>query len=162
MAMDLNTGCRMTARMVFPPSGHRVPVGSGRRGFTLIETLVAMMVLAISFVVIMQLFSGGLTSSRVAGDYLYGMFHAQEKMDEFLLSENPEPGAYEGNFEDGYAWTAVVTVLESDDPETQKIPLVPVEVSVLVRWPHGAGEKTFSLRSMMLAERSAMAGMNTE
>jgi prepilin-type N-terminal cleavage/methylation domain-containing protein len=142
----------------FLPSGR----GLDRRGFTLIETLVAMMVLAISFVVIMQLFSGGLTSSRISGDYLYGMFHAQEKMDEFLLSENPEPGTYEGEFDDGYAWTAVLTVLESDDPETQKVPLVPVEVAVAVRWPHGAGEKTFSIKSMMLAERAAMAGPNTE
>lgn len=136
--------------------------GMDRRGFTLIETLVAMMVLAISFVVIMQLFSGGLTSSRISEDYLYGMFHAQEKIDEFLLSENPEPGTYEGEFDDGYAWTVVVTVLESADPETEKVPLVPVEVAVDVRWPHGTGEKTFSLKSMMLAKRAAMAGPNTE
>ncbi len=151
----------MTAWML-PPSGRGLDEIAGRRGFTLIETLVAMMVLAISFVVIMQLFSGGLTSGRLAGDYLYGMFHAQEKMEEFLLSENPEPGTYEGEFDDGYAWTATVTMLESDDPETEKIPLVPVEVAVAVHWPHGAGEKTFSVTSMMLAERSAMAGLNTE
>ena len=157
MVIALNTGCWMVMPRVLPYNG-----GLGRRGFTLIETLVAMMVLAISFVVIMQLFSGGLTSSRIAGDYLYGMFHAQEKIDEFLLSETPEPGVYEGDFDDGYAWRAEVTVLESDDPETDKIPLVPVEVAVAVRWPHGVGEKTFSLRSMMLAERSAMAWLNTE
>lgn len=162
MAMDLNTGCRVMASMVFPPSGHRLFGGSGRQGFTLIETLVAMMVLAISFVVIMQLFSGGLTSSRISADYLYGMFHAQEKMDEFLLSENPEPGTYQGEFDDGYSWTAVLTVLESGDPETDKVPLIPVEVAVAVRWAHGAGEKTFSIKSMMVAERAAIAGLNTE
>ena len=155
--MAVNTKCLMFTPG-FLPSGR----GLDRRGFTLIETLVAMMVLAISFVVIMQLFSGGLTSSRISEDYLYGMFHAQEKMDEFLLSENPEPGTYEGEFADGYVWTAVLTVLESEDPETEKVPLVPVEVAVAVRWPHGAGEKTFSLKSMMLAERAAMAGPNTE
>jgi prepilin-type N-terminal cleavage/methylation domain-containing protein len=57
-----------------------------RKGFTLIETLVAMMLLAISFVIIMQLFSGGLKSSRVTTDYIYGIFHAREKMEEVLHS----------------------------------------------------------------------------
>jgi hypothetical protein len=83
-------------------------------------------------------------------------------MEEFLLSENPEPGVYGGDFDDGYGWTAVVTVMQSDDPETGKIPLVPVEVAVTVSWPHGAGEKTFSLTSIMLAEKTAIIGLNTE
>lgn len=157
------TGIVVNTKSLMATPTCSVSVGNlGRRGFTLIETLVAMMVLAISFVVIMQLFSGGLTSSRISGDYLYGMFHAQAKMEEFLLSENPEPGVYEGEFDDGYAWTAVVTFLESDDPEVDRIPLMPVEVTVAVRWPHGAGEKTFSLTSMMLAEKAAIAGLNTE
>ena len=37
------------------------------RGFTLIETLVAISILAISLVVILQLFSGGLKSSTIIG-----------------------------------------------------------------------------------------------
>ena len=63
---------------------HGVKPVISQKGFTLIETLVAVMILAISLVVVMQLFSGGLKSNKVSNDYLYGIFHAREKMEELL------------------------------------------------------------------------------
>jgi general secretion pathway protein I len=68
------------------------------------ETLVAMMLLAISLVVILQLFSGGLKSGKMADDYTRAVFHAREKMEEHLLIEDFEEGTFEGTFDDNYRW----------------------------------------------------------
>ena len=84
-------------------------------GFTLIETLVAVMILSISLVVLMQLFSGGLKSNKISNDYSYGIFHAKEKMEELLLAEELLPGSYSGEFDDGYHWQAVIDIIEEPD-----------------------------------------------
>ncbi|MEZ4603382.1 MAG: prepilin-type N-terminal cleavage/methylation domain-containing protein [Desulfobacterales bacterium] len=86
---------------------------SRQNGFTLIETLVAIMILSISLVVIMQLFSRGLKAGKLSDDYLNGIFHAREKMEELLMSGNLLPGIYSGAFEDGYQWAAVLDIAEN-------------------------------------------------
>jgi prepilin-type N-terminal cleavage/methylation domain-containing protein len=53
----------------------------GRSGFTLIEVLVAMVVLSVSLVSIFQLFSGGLNARRRAEEVARATFHAREKME---------------------------------------------------------------------------------
>ena len=71
------------------------------------------MILSISLVVIMQLFSGGLKAGKLSDDYLSGIFHAREKMEELLMSDNLLPGSYSGAFEDGYQWAAVLDIAEN-------------------------------------------------
>ncbi len=133
-----------------------------QQGFTLIEILVAMMVLAISFGVIMQLFSGGLKSNRVTTDYNYGIFHAKEKMEEILLTKNLTPGTFSGEFEDGYAWTATVTIPEppEDDDGAARMPVVTADIRVEVRWQAGEQEKRFSLFTTALVPKSATQGLD--
>jgi general secretion pathway protein I len=125
-----------------------------RNGFTLIETLVAMMLLAISFVIIMQLFSGGLKSSRVTTDYIYGIFHAREKMEEILLSDNLIPGTVSGEFEDGYEWSATVFIPPpEEDDAAARMPIVTADISVDVRWHAGGQEKRFGLNTTAIVPK---------
>jgi general secretion pathway protein I len=134
---------------------------NNQNGFTLIETLVAMMLLAISFVIIMQLFSGGLKSSRVTSDYIYGIFHAREKMEEILLSDNLTPGTVSGEFDDGYEWRATVFIpqLEEDDP-TPRMPIVAADVSVDVWWRVGDQEKRFGLNTTALVPKPKLDSLS--
>ena len=69
-------------------------------GFALIEILVAVSVLAISLVVIFQLFSGGLKTRKLSEQYARGVFHAREKMAEILLAPDLFEGETQGEFED--------------------------------------------------------------
>jgi general secretion pathway protein I len=132
-----------------------------QNGFTLIETLVALMLLAISFVIIMQLFSGGLKSSRVTTDYIYGIFHAREKMEEILLSDNLTAGTVSGEFDDGYEWSATVFIpqLEEDDP-TPRMPVVTADVSVDVWWRVGDQEKRFGLNTTALVPKPKLDSLS--
>lgn len=120
-------------------------------GFTLIEVLVAMMILAISFVVLLQLFSGGLRTARLTDDYTRAILHAREKMEEIYLSEKPGSGEQEGEFKDGFKWKTEIVRVESIGDEAAKMPLDSFNVKVEVTWFEGSRKKHFEINSLKIA-----------
>ena len=98
----------------------------GNSGFTLIEVIVAIAIVSISFVMIMQLFSGGLRASRTSCDYTRAVVHAKNVMEE--LSFNPIPDG--GQFEDGYTWQAELEPYE--EPEDSNFKLM--KLKVIISW----------------------------
>jgi general secretion pathway protein I len=125
-------------------------------GFTLIETLVAMMLLAISLVVILQLFSGGLKSGKVADDYTRAVFYAKEKMEEFLLVDDFKEGIFEGTFGENYRWVVDIKLVEPKEDKEEEIQMVDLfNVDVQVFWPEGGREKNFRINTLKIAEKKA-------
>jgi general secretion pathway protein I len=126
------------------------------KGFTLIETLVAMMLLAISLVVILQLFSGGLRSGKMADDYTRAIFYAREKMEEYLLADDFQEGIFEGTFDENYRWLVDIKLVkpEDEDADEEKPLLVDLfNVDVQVFWPVGGREKNFQISTLKIAEK---------
>lgn len=133
-----------------------------QNGFTLIETLVAFMILSISLVVVMQLFSGGLKSNKLSSDYLYGIFHASEKMEELLLSEIMLEENLSGDFGDGYRWEATIELIEPDDETETAQPFSAFDITLDVIWRNGARDKHFELKTVKLSKKIAAEGQLTE
>ena len=69
-------------------------------GFTLIEVIIAMMLLSIGLVMIMQLFSRGLNAARTSCDYTRAVILAKGKMEELSYA----PVSDSGEFEKGFRW----------------------------------------------------------
>lgn len=136
---------------------HPIKPEARSKGFTLIETLVAVMILSISLVVVMQLFSGGLKSNKISNDYLYGIFHAREKMEELLLSEELMPGSFSGDFEDGYHWHAVIDFAGEfngqEEEGYKKMPVSTVRILLDISWQAGRREKHFNLSTTALVDK---------
>ena len=128
------------------------PISNTNRGFALIEILVAVSVLAISLVVIFQLFSGGLKSRKLSEQYARGVFHAREKMAEILLTPVLSEGETQGEFEDAYEWQAVVTRVVSGDDE-EKLPVVLLNIKIQINWREGEKEKSFVIDTLKTAEK---------
>ena len=120
------------------------------RGFTLIETLVAISILAISLVVLMQLFSGGLKSSRLSDEYTLGIFHAREKMDEILLAGELTEGIIGGEFDDGFKWKAEAIQVNIEEAKDIKLPFRAFNIKVAVTWDAGGREKQFAVSAIKL------------
>lgn len=57
-------------------------------GFTLLEIMVSMAIMAIALVTIIQLFSGTLRSAKVSKDYSLAIIEAKKKMDRIIAVEN--------------------------------------------------------------------------
>jgi len=127
------------------------------RGFTLIEILVAISVLAISLVVILQLFSGGLKSVRLSNQYTRAIFYAREKMEEILLMEDLEVGSEEGSqedeSEDPLRWRAEIVLIEPEEEEASKLPFDTLRIMVDVMWQEGEKEKRFQISTMKVVEK---------
>ena len=122
-------------------------------GFTLIETLVAVSVLAIALTVILQLFSGGLRSARTSEDYTRGVFHAREKMEEILLTDL-EPGVAEGEWEDSYRWQSAVDLLETPEEDQVTLPFDTYSVSVTVSWGAEERQREFQLTTLQMGAKT--------
>ena len=121
-------------------------------GFALIEILVAVSVLAISLVVVFQLFSGGLKARKLSEQYAQGIFHAREKMAEILLAPDLSEGETQGEFEDDYTWQAVITrVVPGDDEENLPVSLLNINVSIT--WREGEKEKSFVIDTLKTVEK---------
>ena len=122
-------------------------------GFTLLEVLVALVVLSTTVVAALQLFGGGLRLARTAGDHTEAALLASAKLADL------EPGALtEGEIDgtDGpYHWTRRVTLdpallpVEPNSPETLRIRLA--RVSVEVRWGQGRRFELVTLRAWRIA-----------
>ncbi len=80
------------------------------KGFTLIEVIVSLVIMGISIVTILQLFSGGLRSIKVSDDYLRAAILAQNKMNEleskFNIFKDNQKGVFEQD--DNYHWALSV------------------------------------------------------
>ena len=132
-------------------SGPGFPVSN--KGFTLIEILVAISILSISLVVIFQLFSGGLKSSRLSDQYTKGIFHAKEKMEEILLSTEFLEEEAEGKFGDSYRWRSEIIRIEQAEDEEAKLPFDTFNIEVDVMWYEGDKEKHFAISTMKVVEK---------
>ena len=136
----------------FQVSSFKFPVSN--RGFTLIEILVAISILSISLVVILQLFSGGLKSSRLSDRYTKGIFHAKEKMEEILLSSEFSEGVSEGEFSDSFRWKAEIVRIEQAEEEASKLPFNTYNIGVHIFWDEGSKEKNFAISTMKVVSKN--------
>jgi len=132
----------------------------GQIGFTLMETLIAIMLLAVSLTLILQLFSGSLKSGKLAGDYERAVFHARAKMNEILLNTTLSAQQLTGEFDDGYRWSAAIApfvdetdVEDADEDQPEENPAVDLfEIEVTVFWPQNDKEKKFTISTLMMAK----------
>jgi general secretion pathway protein I len=123
-----------------------------KRGFTLIEIVVSLLVLAIASAVIFEGFSVGFRNARTADDFAQAVLIAQSKLAPTGVAEPLSPGTETGQELDKYAWTVRVDPVEvaPSDTETESS-LQPFLVAVDVVWSDGGTERTVSLSTLRLA-----------
>lgn len=75
-----------------------------QHGFTLLETLVALSVLAISLGVIYQIFGTSLRNMQFAKEYSYAQMFAESKISELGKGIPVKEGSYGGEINSKYVW----------------------------------------------------------
>jgi general secretion pathway protein I len=94
-------------------------------GFTLLEVMVAIAILGISLVLIMQLFSGTLSSISLSRQYTEATFLARHKLEELRAEDKLLSGTQEGDFGEKFAnsadymWEAEVSPYPLPTPSTE-------------------------------------------
>jgi len=119
-------------------------------GFSLLEILVAVMVLGVSLVVVLQLFSGALRAGGLSENYTRALFIAQNKMEETLVKPVLEEGEAEGNVGEIFSYRVAVTWMEPEESD-KKASFDLFDVSVQVAWQEGASVKEIELNTIALS-----------
>jgi general secretion pathway protein I len=145
-------------------------------GFTLLEILLAFVIFALSFAVVLEIVAGSVRSTVRARDYSEAALTAQSVM-ELVGTEIPlEPGSWQGEEDGGYRWTLEISDFEGlpEDPRTLELALLNSTrlfwVDLRLAWGDGrrAREAGFStLRSVVEGRvpalgRQAPTGQQTE
>ena len=103
-------------------------------GFTLLEVLIAAVLIGSVFVAVTSLMSQSLRNIDRMRPHEIAMMHAREKMNEELLRDELAPESTAGQWADGYRWSVEITPL--DFQEVGQSTAAPQPVVPSVRKPN--------------------------
>ena len=130
---------------------------SKHRGFSLLEILVAFSILAISLGIILKIFSTGITSAQVTGDYTIAVQIAQNLLDK-TGSESPlKLGEINGSENKLYQWrvTVALKVFTSPELDLHDLPVALFDVTARVWWggENKSDDRVVELHTLKLAAK---------
>jgi prepilin-type N-terminal cleavage/methylation domain-containing protein len=131
---------------------NKSPVSS-QRGFTLLEVLIAVMILGLSITTILQQFSVALYSGSKTQEVIKAVIHAREKLEETKIKKELSESTESGSFEDGYEWeTSVIPYIypeESEDEQSyEKLMYETFQIKSVVTWRIGDHEKQIQISTL--------------
>ena len=130
--------------------GHTV-FRNAYRGFTLLEVLVALVLLSIALVAIFELFSTNLRGLAKTDDYSNAVIMAESKMREVLDNDNLAERAWTESTQDGYRIDTVVSSTAND--RTQNLQIKLLEINLTVSWIKDSKERTFNLKTLKMVAK---------
>lgn len=121
------------------------------KGFTLLEVLVALVLLSISLVAILELFSVNLRGIAKADDYSNAVILAESKMREILDDDELDEKTWSESTDDGYRIDAVVSSTAPERTENLQIRLL--EINLTVSWIKNARTQAFNLKTLKMVNK---------
>ena len=121
---------------------------------TLIEVLVAFVVLSLTMAVIMQIFSGGMRNARMAESYSRAVFLAESGLAAAGIERPLAAGEDSGQVGHELHWQVIVTPVEDDGASDRRMmPMRLYQVRARVVWSDDGGERQIELISLRLGPR---------
>ena len=120
-------------------------------GYTLVEVLVAFVILALTLTVLMRIFSGGLRNVSVSSDYATATLIAESRLAATGVDEPLRPGEASGSEGERFEWTVSVQDYEPWPGYRSAAKGVGAyRVDVRVEWPHGDNTRSVALSTVRL------------
>ena len=127
-------------------------------GFTLLEVLLAIMILALTLTAIMQQCSGALRGGAASQDVVRAVLHAREKLEELKCTEPVREGSDSGTFDDGYAWQTEVLPWEygadGDEAEYEQLRYETFLLRATITWQQGLRARQRSLETLKTVKKA--------
>lgn len=126
------------------------------RGFSLLEVLVAFVILSLALSVLMRIFSVGTRNAVLANDYSRAVLLAETKLAAAGIETPLQEGVAAGSADERFHWQTSARML----PAPTGLPgaLMPVglfEVEARITWKDGGSERAVALNTLRLAPINA-------
>jgi type II secretion system protein I len=118
---------------------------ASNKGFTLLEILVALAILATAVTIIFQLFSAGLRNVAVSEDVVSAAVRAEAKMREVLSNEELTENSWTETTTDGY--TFAVNITEALQEKTDSLPVQVLQIDLAITWTKNTRERSLRLKT---------------
>ena len=128
----------------------------GSWGFSLLEILVALAILALSLGVLLRIFAGGGHIARTSDEYARAVLTAESLMNSFGAQIPLTPGISQGDLPEGYHWELKVMPyvfnpsLLGDSAQNAVGVALPYTLELTVSWGGEEDPRVFSLQSLRL------------
>ncbi len=126
------------------------------RGFTLLEVLVALAIMAIATTLVIQLFSADLRAIARSGDVTAAAVRGDSRIREIIAEPTLEESAWSEDTGDGYRLD--IAISEVMKPRTDNLPVKLMEVTLTIHWREGVKEKSLLLKTMKMIDKEAPSG----
>ncbi len=127
-----------------------------RRGFSLIEMIAAMFILALGLGLLLQVLGGSLNQARRAQEQTEAALWAQSMLDTLGVGEPLEAGGESGEFDDRYRWDLEISEAERDSESVispDALPYTLYRVELTVRWGSDGRERNAVFETLRVATR---------
>ena len=114
------------------------------QGFTLIEVIASFTILAMTFMVILEILSNSSTNTIKSSERTKIALLAQSKMDEVGLIIPVEEGSVSGSFDEGIDWDVVIQPFDVPYEGNVEMDFAPVElfkVTLTLSWFDGLDQR---------------------
>ncbi|GAB3786663.1 prepilin-type N-terminal cleavage/methylation domain-containing protein [Dyella agri] len=108
------------------------------RGFSLLEVIAAMLLLAIAFAALMKVASGAIALSRNAAAHDEAALWARSVLDSAYVAEPLRPGSRSGDFDHRYSWQLDVAPWDPPGPHPRDPMLQLYRLDLTMRWGNRA------------------------
>ena len=122
------------------------------KGFSLLEVLVSLAIMAIAITLLLQLFSANLRTVARSGDMTSAAVKGESRIREILAEPNLAEKIWSEITEDGYRLDVAISEVMKE--RTGNLPVKLMEVVLTIHWMEGVKEKSLHLKTMRMVDRT--------
>jgi prepilin-type N-terminal cleavage/methylation domain-containing protein len=123
-----------------------------QRGFTLLEIMVALVLISTVIVSVLELSSANLRNLAVSDDQVEAVIRANSKMREILDLDKIEDKSWNETDDQGYSYE--IKIVESIPERTEALPVKLEEVTLTTSWFNNNKKKNIILQTAKIVSRA--------
>ncbi|MBI1992971.1 MAG: type II secretion system protein [Deltaproteobacteria bacterium] len=124
-----------------------------KRGFTLLEVVVAMAIVGLGVMTLFEALSAGLRLETRSSDQTKAITYSRQAIDGFLIRRGIRDGGEEGSAGGGYRWSVEVRPFQ-ESPQLSSVRWDLKEVRLRMRYREGEREQEVELKTLRLLKKN--------